>query len=1408
MTVGRILANDIDKGSGFALATSPSRTTRVVLTAKHVVGDQEPASLQFFTEDERRIPVEHMDWDNDLDVAVLYLSEDVAGGLVTGRAVEGRSWEAETQPRPNDPKLYGTITDIHRRFVKQDGGREIYVLQLYEEQNLGDYKGYSGSPVVLKSSTDAVIGILIEQLRSRLSVPTSQPRPSTNVLYAIPIQDVLGWLASLGVDLRPADQCPYRSLEAFTKNDADLFFGRERVLDELIESLRHEPRFLAVLGPSGCGKSSLVQAGLLPLLEKEAVFGSTRWEIIITRPTNSTFTNIATSLQGAQQHVGLIIDQFEELFTAYPEEKCQGMVALLIQLLEESPRIHLILTLRNDFYSHFVQFEALVKWLKRGMVNVSPLLQRDEMRDIIQKPAEVAHLHFADGLAEIIVNDTLAIHSSSGTRGPGAPNTVLPLLEFALTQLWERRDKDQGKLTLAAYRTIGGVIGGLKQWADEVYYALSETERELARRIFTQLVYVNDETRHIPDSRRRRPKDELIRGTKGEQEMVEQVIQRLITARLLMPSPDTHHEAGEHNTEGTVEIIHDALLREWNELKGWLGEDPRFLIWRQEIERRTLAWGKSKSLDDPMKRDEGILLRGGELAEARVWLEKHRQDIGEAEQVFIQASQERDAKEQQRWKELYEKAERQRQIAFARQLAAQAELTQNRYFQDPVEYPSYLEQGILLAIESLQRYPSVEADETLRRGTKFIRKRYRLLPHAGRVVNIAFTPDGYHLAIAYADKSKQVYLWDISTDSQPVLLPHKDRVDAWIFNSNGKFLAITSSDNAVDLWDVNTGQRLFTFPHQSLVATALSPNGDLLATTSRDHTTILWDANTGEQLASLSEDFSDTLIEKMVFSPDGQFLACATDDKSVELWDVVRNIELSKVNPRSYPRVDFSSVVRDGVTAMMFSPNGRFLIVTGHRFGSVLDTKEMEWIGQLPSIPFGGRALSFHPGGQILAVGGYGGVLLYDITDEPSLLAVLPHGNNAIEAIAFSPNKSLIACVDTGGNVSLWEVNSSCLTTTILAESVDRVTFSSDGRFLATSGLNALLWNANTYAPIATMALEKHGIRTSSDLNYEEKIVFSPDNHSLAFTRHNIVSLWDTLSSYSLIKTFPHISGVNDFSFSPDGCYLATASLDRVGTLWEVSSGNKLAELPHEYIVKAVAFSRDGRFVATASLDRTAKLWEVPSGRQLDIFTHQDSSTLNYNKPQGMTDVAFHPKINNMLATADEDGIVILWDISRHQQLAILPHGEYISKIAFSPNGQFLATAGECGTAVLWEIPNGHRLTTLYHEKEVVTVAFSSNSHFLTTASADQTARVWEIPSGREISRIYHKDMVADAVFSPDSRVLVTATSLGRECCTWLWLPEDLIAKTQSYLTRNLTQDEWKHYMGDEPYQKTCPNLP
>src|SRR5215469_15084627 len=269
MTTGRILGNNQDRGSGFALATSHSRSTRVVLTASHVVDIQEASSIQFATRSGRRIPVEHVIRADDLDIAVLYLGEDVAGGLAKGQAVEGAGWKVETQPLGNDPMLKGVIDATRWRVVKKSGN-EMYVLQLRVNEHLGDYKGYSGSPVMLDSPSGGVIGVLIEQLLSRLSGTIGQSKPATNVLYAIPIQDILDRFDLHDVPGTVIEDLPVLTVSPpsyslplvwnipYPRNP--FFTGRDEVLTRLATALRPSTvavQTQAISGLAGVGKTQI-----------------------------------------------------------------------------------------------------------------------------------------------------------------------------------------------------------------------------------------------------------------------------------------------------------------------------------------------------------------------------------------------------------------------------------------------------------------------------------------------------------------------------------------------------------------------------------------------------------------------------------------------------------------------------------------------------------------------------------------------------------------------------------------------------------------------------------------------------------------------------------------------------------------------------------------------------------------------------------------------------------------------------------------------------------------------------------------------------------------------------------------------------------------------------------------------
>ncbi|WP_199509385.1 HEAT repeat domain-containing protein [Nucisporomicrobium flavum] len=190
MTIGRILARGDFRGSGFVVAVGPGRSSRVAMTAEHVIRGCEEASLQFVTDSGRAVGVERAETDADLDVAVLYLAESV-DGFAAARARDRLDWLVDSRPRPNDSRLTGIITDARRPFSKNHGP-EFPVLQLLVNEELGGYKGYSGSPVLLATS-DArpVLGVLFEQLLQRPGAGPAMKGQATNVLYAVPIADAL-----------------------------------------------------------------------------------------------------------------------------------------------------------------------------------------------------------------------------------------------------------------------------------------------------------------------------------------------------------------------------------------------------------------------------------------------------------------------------------------------------------------------------------------------------------------------------------------------------------------------------------------------------------------------------------------------------------------------------------------------------------------------------------------------------------------------------------------------------------------------------------------------------------------------------------------------------------------------------------------------------------------------------------------------------------------------------------------------------------------------------------------------------------------------------------------------------------------------------------------------------------------
>ena len=494
--------------------------------------------------------------------------------------------------------------------------------------------GFSGAPVWDKLRR-RVIGIV-----SDLAQKDSQARLGETA-FAISTET----LKNLCPDLQIADVCPYLGLAAFKETDVEFFHGRKRVVDDILDRLRRDPYFLTILGPSGSGKSSVVQAGLIPHLKNGPIPRSDLWEAIVVRPADNPLDelakqgvsdggeNLTESVQGWQrQHpekerLVLIFDQFEEVFVNCPEEVRQRFIEQILQLLQASLPVSVILVMRDDFYSRMRPYKALVQWVEErspGPYRI-PRLREAELVAIVQKPAEAVGLRFGEGLVQDIVDHTMDAALETGDEGQVGRSTVLPLLESALQELWKKRD--EGVLTRDAYKKIGAIGGALTNWADEAFSELqSESHRQLARRIFTDLIYLGDEKQGILDSRRRRTLTALYRQDQEQKQDVQYVVQHLALPQHRLLVTDRDSQTGEE----TVEMIHDVLRRAWARLKDWVREDRPFLQWHQEVEKPVSIW---KSQHDKNK-----LLRGRDLQEANKCLKERRADLSQDEIAFIRAS--------------------------------------------------------------------------------------------------------------------------------------------------------------------------------------------------------------------------------------------------------------------------------------------------------------------------------------------------------------------------------------------------------------------------------------------------------------------------------------------------------------------------------------------------------------------------------------------------------------------------------------------------------------------------------------------------------------------------------------------------------------------------------------------------
>jgi DNA-binding SARP family transcriptional activator len=395
--------------------------------------------------------------------------------------------------------------------------------------------------------------------------------------------------------------CPFKGLASFDVEDAGLFFGRERLVAEMVARLVGAP-LLGIVGPSGSGKSSALRAGLLCALADGVLPGSERWALALIRPGEHPARALgdATGAATPNGRLVLAVDQFEEVFTACGDESERAAFADALVAAARDPgrRALVLVAVRADFYDRCAGYPELWRLLAANQVPVGPM-RRDELRRAIEQPARRARLWIDPDLVDALIADV-----------EGEPGG-LPLLSTSLLELWQRRDGR--RLQFGAYEQSGGVHGAVARLAESSYARLEPAQRDVARRILLRLAGEGDGGAVV---RRRVGLAEL--GADRDD-----VVGRVLTALA--------HDRLVTIGESEVEVAHEALLREWPRLRSWLEDDADGRRVHQHLIHAAREW-------EAGGRDPGELYRGARLASVLDWSGNHDAELNETERAFVGAS--------------------------------------------------------------------------------------------------------------------------------------------------------------------------------------------------------------------------------------------------------------------------------------------------------------------------------------------------------------------------------------------------------------------------------------------------------------------------------------------------------------------------------------------------------------------------------------------------------------------------------------------------------------------------------------------------------------------------------------------------------------------------------------------------
>ncbi|NET25385.1 hypothetical protein [Okeania sp. SIO1I7] len=1067
--------------------------------------------------------------------------------------------------------------------------------------------------------------------------------------------------------------------------------GRQLNVEELLERIsRPDYKLIVIHGQSGVGKSSILQAGLIPALNKKSIdthhvvvvlqqvyihwiseLGESLAKKLKTIPqlaVNSQMLNSTEAIFSQLRNNAelnlltvIIFDQFEEFFFVNSEPGQKREFAQFLEECLEIPFVKIVLSLRSDYIHYLLEFNDLANLetinndiLSKNILYELRNFSQNKAKSVIKELTENSQFKIDSKLTEKLVED-LAQETKD----------IRPIeLQIVGAQL-----QTENITTVEKYQELGDYPKAelVNRYLASVVKDCGEENEKLA---WLVLMLLTDEN----NTRPLKTQAELAKERKLNVDSLELVLDIFVKSGLVFLLPEKPAKR--------YQLVHDYLVAFIRQRK----EDELFQELKQERKQRKLSEARLNVVLKQQLRQSRIAITVLTMLSAFVvvlWLNSESQKR-RAELAKVQVLN----------------SNFQLQLSLNHQLDALVAITQAgkriKHTSSPPKLQNQIKKNLQQAVRDVEEYNRLEYDHPL--------------------WSVSYSPDGQKFASAGQDNN--AILWQSDGKVEKVLKGHTDNIWSVNFSPDGKIIASVSKDRTIILWSQDgTFIRQLKGHRESVTDVSFSPDSQIIASSSFDDTIKLWNQN-GELLQTLKEHKDDVLTVN--FSPDGKTLASAGADNKIRLWD--RNGKLLKVLEGHQDWVWSITFSRD--SQMLASGSFDKTIKLWDRNGTLLRTLEGH-TNRVLSVDF-----SFDD--RTLASASLDKTIRLWHRDG-TLLRTLKGHTDGVRDISFSPDNQTIVSAGLDKTIRLWKYENPLLKT-IGRENKDighrkQVTtaiFDPTGQIIASASYDGTvkLWSTDGSL-----------LETFSD--HEEKvneISFSPDGQTIASASDDgTVKLWS--KDGSLLETFSdHEKKVNGISFSPDGKTIASASEDKTIKLWNINEG-LISELKgHQRAVNDVIFSPDGKTLISASEDGVIKIWKLNGQLLKTIPAHLGN----------ITSLSFSPDAP-IFASASDDNTIKIWSKDGTPIRTLKGHNSRVWSVDFSPDGKILASASADRTIKIWSL-DGTELQSIQDNGFLYwgNVSFSPNDQMIASASKN-TIKLWKL-NRENLEKLAHTMSNLDAL--------------------------------------------------------------